>query len=316
MENEAAEQAWQFWRCDLSDAHGNVDLNGMSAPTSADHMSRQQRLEILNAYTNYHDALSCADSCSVGVLGVELDEILDPTLPEMPAAAKDDFTIARSLLEADPLQVHFCSRYPIFSTLSGLALENLKRSASSILSPAVLQNPETSTEEQTTTILEDTSERDNRKLTRYDVAVAFDPIAVSPKAAASLNLDPSVFDRTMTMIVVEVAPWVRGIVHYEEQLMQDRQRLNELLSDGGSTRKRRRTTRSAYSALEGGERRTTRREQYFGDVLSTEAVMYTAGKHWQQALPQGEKWAEMEDDIASSPMSASAVDDVSKAAWR
>lgn len=305
MEQEAAEQAWQFWHRDLADWHDCKDLKSLSTFTSGD-MSRQQRLRVLDAYNDYYDTLSCADMCAAGVLGVELDESLDPTLPDLPEAMRDDFVIAQPLLEADPLQPHFCSRAAISSSISALALDNLKTSATSLVSTTISNGIEAYGEQKTTEILEEAFEGDNRKLSRYDVAVAFDPIAVSPKAVATMSLDPSVFDRTMTVIVVEVAPWVRSIVHYDDQLMQDRQRLNELLNEG-SRRKRMRTTRAAYSALEGGERRTTRKERYFGDYLSTEAVMYTAGKDWQQALPPQEK-TEPEDMPASSPMSVESTE--------
>ncbi|KAJ6785411.1 hypothetical protein PWT90_05787 [Aphanocladium album] len=309
MEQEAAEQAWEFWHRDVTDWHDNMDLKPLSATTSANSVNRQQRLQILDSYTDYYDALSCADICAAGVLGVELDEMLDPTLPAMPEAMRDDFIIAQPLLEADPLQPHFCSRAAISSSISALALGHLKTLAASATLSSAHSEPEAYGERKTTRVLKDAFEVDNRKLTRYDVAVAFDPIAVSPKAVATMSLDPSVFDRTMTMIVVEVAPWVRGIVHYDDQLMHDRQRLNELLNEGGR-RKRMRTTRAAYSALEGGERRTTRKERYFGDCLSTEAVMYTAGEGWQQALPVHENITEPEDIPTSSPMSVESTEGI------
>lgn len=298
MEQEAAEQSWHFWHQDLADWHCEEDLKSLSKAVSTS--TRQQNAEALGSYADYYDTLSCADLCASGVFGVELQELIDPTLPEMPEGARDDYTIAQALLEADPVQPHFCSRVGISSAVSTLALESLKNSVSAHTASSQLKD-QFYDEQQTTRMLEKSAERENSKLTRYDVAVAFDPIAVSPKAMASMSLDPSVFDRTMTLIVLEVAPWVRGIVHYEDQLMQDRQRLNDLLSEGGG-RKRMRTTRSAYSALEGGERRTTRRERYFGDCLSTEAVMYTAGKDWQEALPQD--LTEQYEGASSSPAAA------------
>ncbi|KAJ4149910.1 hypothetical protein LMH87_010684 [Akanthomyces muscarius] len=301
MEREAAEQAWHFWHQDLGDWHVSKDLKTLAAVLPAEIPNRRQRIRVLDAYTEYYDSLSSADICAAGVLGVELDEVLDPTPPEMPEAARHDFTVAQELLEADPLQPHFCLRVGVSSSISALALDNLKASATAF-SAALIRKNDAYGERKTISILEEAFAGDSRKLTRYDVAVAFDPIAVSPKAVTSMSLEPSVFDRTMTIIVMEVAPWVRGIVHYDDHLMQDRQRLNELLGDGGR-RKRMRTTRSAYSALEGGERRTTRKERYFGDCLSTEAVMHTAGEGWQQILPSREKLMESEDDPASSPMS-------------
>lgn len=84
--------------------------------------------------------------------------------------------------------------------------------------------------------------------------------------------------------------------------MQGRQKLSNLLNDGGK-RKRMRTTRSAYSALEGGERRSTRKDRYFGDYLSTSAVMYTAGQGWQDCLPLPEGQGDVDDGVSSSQMS-------------
>ncbi len=309
MEQEAAEQAWQFWHRDLSDWHGSRDLKPLAAAISASNVNRQERVKLLDAFTEYYDTLSCADICAAGVLSVELDEVLDPTLPEMPEATKNDFTIAQLLLEADPLQPHFCSRVAISSSISALALGNLKTSAAALPLAAPLSKTETYGERKTTNILEDAFERGSCKLTRYDVAVAFDPIAVSPKAITSMSLDPSVFDRTTTIILVEVAPWVRGIVHYDDQLLQDRQRLNELLGDG-TRHKRMRTTRSAYSALEGGERRTTRKNRYFGDCLSTAAVMHTAGESWQQALPPRGVIPDEEGHLTSRSMSVESTEGV------
>jgi hypothetical protein len=134
-----------------------------------------------------------------------------------------------------------------------------------------------------------------------DLALAFDPIAVNEKAAASSHLDPSVFDRTMKLIVLDIAPWVRGIVEFDNKLMQERLKLSNLLSEGGK-RKRMRTTRSAYSALEGGERRTTRRERYFGDCLNTAFVRRTAGDTWQEAV-EAMRPRESVESAPSSPSS-------------
>jgi hypothetical protein len=86
--------------------------------------------------------------------------------------------------------------------------------------------------------------------------------------------------------------------------MQRRLKLSNLLSEGGK-RKRMRTTRSAYSALEGGERRTTRRERHFGDCLSTLHVMRTGGDRWMDLVIEEVAKSEAGDSTtaASSPAS-------------
>ena len=85
--------------------------------------------------------------------------------------------------------------------------------------------------------------------------------------------------------------------------MQERLKLSSLLSEGGK-RKRMRTTRSAYSALEGGERRLTRKEKYFGGSLTTGLVMRTGAASFQDALPVRVRESDVDETVTSSPVSA------------
>jgi hypothetical protein len=128
------------------------------------------------------------------------------------------------------------------------------------------------------------------KITRSDLSLAFDPLAIPDKTLLSASvsgsglLDASVWDRTTKMLAVDVAPYVRGIVAYDHQLAQERLRLSNLLSEGGRPgKKRMRNTRSALSAMEGGSRSTTRRENYFKARLNTYIVLGTGGK-WVGAI--------------------------------
>jgi hypothetical protein len=101
-------------------------------------------------------------------------------------------------------------------------------------------------------------------ITRKDFAV-FDPIAASEKFD---GLEASVFDGTLKVLAVDVAPYVRSIVSSDMRLQEAR---------GLNKGKRMRTTRAAFSALEGGMRSTTRREEYFKG-LDVEKVMWTGGR--------------------------------------
>jgi len=122
---------------------------------------------------------------------------------------------------------------------------------------------------------------------RTDFSFAFDPIAASDKAllSGSGSLEASVFDRTLTMIALDVAPYVRSIVAYDKRLMEDRIRRSNLLSEGGRPSKKMRSTRAAFSALEGGSRSSTRRENYFTTALNMHAVLATGGK-WERAVDE------------------------------
>lgn len=126
-------------------------------------------------------------------------------------------------------------------------------------------------------------------LKRADFSLAFDPISTPGKNYVWSNsnvLEASCFDRTMSLIVHDVAPFVRSIVAYDAKLLEERTRLSNLLSEGGRGRKgkRMRTTRSALSALEGGTRKTTRKEKYFeAQHLNPHFVLATGSPTWQTA---------------------------------
>jgi hypothetical protein len=120
-------------------------------------------------------------------------------------------------------------------------------------------------------------------ISRIDFSLAFDPIAASdsPQPSAALSyLDPSVFDRTMKLVTLEVAPYVRAIVAYDTHLQKQRLKRSNLVSEGGRGSKRMRTTRAAYSALEGGSRSTTRAERWFKANLNPNLVFRTGGEGW------------------------------------
>lgn len=124
-------------------------------------------------------------------------------------------------------------------------------------------------------------------ISRIDFAFAFDPIAAPDTSSLQLAsyLEPSVFDRTMKLITLDVAPYVRSIVAYDSHLQKQRLKLSTLVSEGGKATsaqgaKRMRTTRAALSALEGGSRSTTRGERWFKADINPYLVAKTAGEGW------------------------------------
>jgi hypothetical protein len=256
----------------------------------------------LQSLDQFYQTMSDADVCSTGTCATWLKEAIDPSLPDLPSKTRDDFIIGRTLLEAD----EYAHPTTLSKTISmalksrsraqlGARLRDAGLAYTDKLGLCPINEPSAISE------LESSFHGTRRTLTRMDMAHAFDPIAVAPKAMPAANLDPSVFDRTIRLIVLDVAPWVRGIVAFEHRLMQERLKLSNILSDGG-TRKRMRNTRSAYSALEGGERKSTRREQYFGDCLTTELVLRTGGDCWQDAVV--ESYVGGQQVLASLPIDA------------
>ncbi|KAK2681447.1 AAA ATPase domain [Fusarium oxysporum f. sp. vasinfectum] len=280
-EEEAMKQAWDSWALDMGEWDTTLDLPSWADGVSQHISQRSQRLEALAAFDEFCTSMSDADLLTSGTLGIRFQEMIDPELPEMPIKMRDDFIIGSRLLEADPKVMPSSPSVNLSLSLRSLARQSLMHASPTLNTPKTLLEP--LTEKRVVESLDHSFEPQTAPLSRMDLAYAFDPIAINEKISAASYLDPSVFDRTTKLIVLDVAPWVRGIVEFDNTLMQERLKLSNLLSEGGK-RKRMRTTRSAYSAMEGGERRNTRRERYFGDTLNTVFVRRTAGKGWQDAV--------------------------------
>jgi hypothetical protein len=198
-------------------------------------------------------------------------ELLDATSLEISSKSKEDFIIGRSLLDVESLTRYSSLPMAIPSCLKILARRSLQRTTSSSAFSPSLPDPET--------VLRNSLRALPESITRRDYSLAFDPIASSEHLPSTGALDPSVFDRPMNLISVDVAPFVRGIVAYDENLKQERLKMSSLLSEGGRPKKMRKT-RSAFSAMEGGPRGTTRRENYFHADLNPKLVLRTGGVAW------------------------------------
>lgn len=144
-------------------------------------------------------------------------------------------------------------------------------------------------------------------INRLDFALAFDPLATSDCAPLQPTsyLDPSVFDRNMKLLVLDLAPIVRTIISYEADLQKQRLKLSRLISEGGGGAakgsKRMRTTRAALSALEGGSRSTIRGEKWFKAAINPILVARTAGTGWSASVVGGSDTATSPPTVASPP---------------
>ena len=313
-EEELLLQAWMSGHANLGDEHQHSELQAW-IDCKLPETSRATQRAMMVDHDGYAAAMSDADIFAERRFGTGLWDRLDPSVPDMNPKVKDDFTIGRGLLEAELLSLEAGLTLSITTSIKSRARQTLahrirgsNRSEVGTLAPL--------TEQTAVSMLESQITSNPKQLTRYDIALAFDPIAVSAKSLSSTSLDASVFDRTLRDIVLDVAPWIRGIVAYDNHLMAERLRLSNLLSEGGGSgsevggsgkRKRMRQTRSAYSALEGGERKSTRRERYFGGCLTTAFVERTGGAEWMK-FGGWEGWeVGGRFDGASSPVSMSSV---------
>lgn len=211
--------------------------------------------------------------------------VLDVSLPELTSKSREDYILAYDLLEATPLV-----SYDHLGTDISIWMKSRARKYLQVDQhiqhgweiPIELERPTTA---QTLQLIRSQSSSDDAYINRRDFSLAFDPIS-EPEKTSFYNtgsLEASTFDRSVTLIATDIAPYVRSIVSYDARLQQDRARLSNLLSEGGRQGKRMRTTRAAMSALEGGTRSTTRRDRYFGPNLNPIFVLRTGLQSWRDA---------------------------------
>jgi hypothetical protein len=126
-------------------------------------------------------------------------------------------------------------------------------------------------------------EHNKSRITRAHFSNAFDSVAEAPSSilgSHTYNLLASSFDREFSILVTDLAPYVRSIAAYDLHLEAERLRDSSLLSAGGRGVKKLRMTRVARSAALGGKRENTRRERWFDKNVNLVKVMETGGKEW------------------------------------
>lgn len=220
----------------------------------------------LKSMSRLADALSAADSCCT--IGLPATAPLDTAQPELSDRARSNYMQGLQLLQTDERVDYSGMSSQIVVTTTLLASQLHKPtcympSKHEIIANAARLN---------------TYPRANR-LNRRDFA-CFDPISAPAETTlSSQGLLVSAFDGPLNTLALDLAPYVRSIVQHDQALEEQRGRLDLLTSDG-RTAKRARTTRAARSALEGGQRATTRRERWFTKDLDFDAVLATGGKGW------------------------------------
>lgn len=288
-------EAWEHWGVDISDHHEFEDCSSWPKNTTEQFSSRASGLALLQSIEAFTDSMSDSDICGPFLPHLSNHIALDPTVPNLHAKTLDDFTIGNKVLEVASLHHYNSISLDMSTSLKLLGQSNLAERTLSSQDPHAIERFD---EKRVTGDIEHhikTSLQTDDSITRKDYSVAFDPIAASDKIMANGYLDPSVFDREMKLLCVDVAPYVRSIVAYDQRLHNERRSRSNLLSEGGEPEKKRmRTTRAALSALEGGSRATIRRERYFAADINPYLVMRTGGESWDDVAQQAEKLEKQE----------------------
>lgn len=279
-EEEFLQEIWADWGISPSAWTASLE-NERQLPQkeASDRFSRLEQLESLDTYAN---SLSAADMfCRVNLPNYETshDQPIDATQPPMPEKSRLSYTLAAPLLQVDPT-ADYLNLDTAISIQTHLLLHRTYPDLSHPpTSPPSL--PLTEHSSAPSILLARHAQRTSIPLTRPIFSSALDCLAAAPDTylaeRTSFTLTPSSFDRTFSIITLDLAPYVRSIVAHEQVLEDQRVCLGNLLNAGG-TGKRARTTRASRVALEGGVRETKRRDRWFDADVDFEKVMSTAGE--------------------------------------
>ncbi|KAG9238004.1 hypothetical protein BJ875DRAFT_394160 [Amylocarpus encephaloides] len=291
IEEELLHQTWDNFNLDASDWHSSVGLNEWASKIK--HLSGKQKNSpsTLSMYDDFADSMSAAEFCSGTAFASSNHLAIDTNLPRLSAKAREDYIQAHEILEATP-EVDFDGFTKDISLWIKSRARKYLHEDQHIQHDFEIQ-PELSSPNESRLIELVAAQKSSSETTlcRRDFSLAFDPIsgAEKPYLWTTTSLEASSFDRTLSMIVLDLAPYVRSIVAYDARLQQDRARLSNLLSEGGRRSKKMRTTRTAMSALEGGTRKSTRKDRYFGSSLNLNLVFHTGIALWLDAALAEEK---------------------------
>lgn len=280
-QEELRRQVFQHWSLDAYELGSNCGFSSWATAATNQRLSKKERLTLLEAVDSFSSFASDADIGVADFSAIPTKSSMDASIPSLSSKAREDFIIGRQLIEASPLVRYDTMRFDIATSLKDLSRALLGGAQPIHGAPDIFKPLD---EVKATSILTehfDESLYVEPPIARLDFSCAFDPIAASEKTMAAGYLDPSVFDGTMKTISLDIAPYVRSIVAYDQRLQRQRLARSSLLSEGGQPgKKRMRTTRSSYSALEGGSRASARRDKYFSADVNPHLVLRTGGKGW------------------------------------
>jgi DNA polymerase III delta prime subunit len=304
VEEEILQQSWDLWDLDAASWQDSPSFTAWVDGVSRVATDRSDQVAALGLYDAFTDAMSAADICSWGsfarfnevcslerckyyspLLTMCLKELIDATTTDFCRRSADDHIVGLPMLDAPPAIHHDRMGVVLAITMKSMAKAALDSTTKTLLPryPSHLPSLDESTANDLILHHSSMPPVDAPAVSRIDFSMAFDPIAASdkPGLTTASYLDPSVLDRNMEPITLDVAPYIRAIVAYDTNLQQQRLRLSNLISEGGRKGpKRMRTTRAAYSAMEGGSRKTTRPDRWFKAELNPHLVMKTGGSSW------------------------------------
>jgi len=274
QETELLSEVWNGWGIDLG-AFESYSLT--NTPVTDSSTSTGSNLEALQNCDLAADALSAADTLPACVSREPEMIVLDTAIPVLTDKIRVNYTEGSAILLADPFIDHSGVVESLVLALRACARRLPHR-------PGHTSKTDALTKQAITSMIQDTIQqrRSRECLKPAKDFSAFEPIARSSNPVLGIPKGPQItsFDGPITVIVEDLAPYIRSIVSYDLRLEEQRRQLSGSCEDGRKTR----TTRSSRAALEGGQKAYTRRERWFPNDTSFELVLRSGGTGWQAAL--------------------------------
>ncbi|KAF2762641.1 hypothetical protein EJ05DRAFT_506343 [Pseudovirgaria hyperparasitica] len=272
IEEELTRQLWDNWLVDPVDTARmcSTFASPQQAPTSH---SREQ-LETLDFLA---EGRSAADVFCRVDLPATRSALADTTQPAISEKARLNYISGLPLLQADHV-----NDYRNIDTQLAIAMALKLQHLCDDTGPMKARASSIETKSIDIILANKQAEANLPDFSPENVLVTLNPITIPrhDQLYVGTPANSCIVDRPLSLVVVDVAPYVRSIAAADLKLEAARLRLSNLLSEGGRATKRARTTRASRSALEGGARETTRRERWFHKDLNLTAVLKTAGESW------------------------------------
>ena len=268
---ELCAEVWNGWHVDIGST--DASLPAETTQTRAD--SREQVWQSLQRLDRSCEASSAADVLPASVVRWEDSVSVDTALPNLTDRARFNYIEGPKLLLADPVIDHTGTSDYLALALRAFAITTSHETEGSPFNVQKIINTIPQGLRQSQQLPTNTLP----KLLSTFLPIANDPLVAS---AVSKGLSSSIFDGPVSVILQDVAPYIRGIVSYDLRLEEQRCQLSALLTRPGVGNKKTRTTRASRAALEGGNKANTRRERWFPKQTNFDSVLDTGGKGWQK----------------------------------
>ncbi|KAF8465321.1 hypothetical protein BDZ91DRAFT_234782 [Kalaharituber pfeilii] len=282
-EDDIWKSVWEEWCIDVG-TDGEGPMRGMEGWTEqiGELKAYEHKRLASHAFSVYAEALSDADVYAGPGMRTLENPILDPTQPKRSPSSTIDDLLGYTMLQTDPWPSNPTSRGTFTSLatcIRSLARCFLASETNALLPPSAELTMLTPQRIVQAISARFRTERETASIPAQYIQSAFTHLAAPPATTTALSstsssgasisgtaITTTSIHGPLPKLVLDIAPYTRAIVRYDQKREEARIKTSNLLSAGGNGgREARRSTRAARLAMEGGDRGAGRgrKERYF-----------------------------------------------------